>query len=81
MKWPSRPVSELCTLAVDCVNKTAPTVDYETPFKMIRTTNVKEGFIYLDDVNYVTEEVFEKWTRRSRPQYGDVILTREAPVG
>jgi type I restriction enzyme S subunit len=39
MKWPSRPISELCTLAVDCVNKTAPTVDYETPFKMIRTTN------------------------------------------
>jgi type I restriction enzyme S subunit len=81
MKWPSHPISELCTLAVDCVNKTAPTVDYETPFKMIRTTNVKEGFIYLDDVSYVTEEVFEKWTRRSRPQYGDVILTREAPVG
>jgi len=81
MKWPNRPVAELCALAVDCVNKTAPTVDYETPFKMIRTTNVKDGFIYLDDVNYVTEEVFEKWTRRSRPQYGDVILTREAPVG
>lgn len=81
MKWPTRPVSELCLFAVDCVNKTAPTVDFETPFKMIRTTNVKGGFINLDDVSYVSEEVFEKWTRRSRPEYGDVVLTREAPVG
>jgi type I restriction enzyme S subunit len=75
------PVSELCEIAVDCVNKTAPTVEHETEFKMIRTTNVKSGFIDLEEVRYVTEEVFEKWTRRSKPQYGDVVLTREAPVG
>jgi len=81
MSWPMRPISELCELAVDCVNKTAPIVDFETDYKMIRTTNVKNGFIDLDEVRYVTEEVFEKWTRRSKPQYGDVILTREAPVG
>ncbi len=81
MSWPKRPVSELCLLAVDCVNKTAPRVDYPTPFKMIRTTNVKSGFIDLEDVGFVSEHVFEKWTRRSKPQFGDVILTREAPVG
>lgn len=81
MTWPMRCVSELCLLAVDCVNKTAPRLDYETPYKMIRTTNIKSGFVYLDDVGYVSEETFEKWTRRSKPQYGDVILTREAPVG
>ena len=76
-----RNVSELCLLAVDCVNKTAPTVNYETPFKMIRTTNVKGGFIDLGDVRFVEERTFERWTRRSKPQIGDVILSREAPVG
>jgi type I restriction enzyme S subunit len=81
MNWPFRPAHEMCEIAVDCVNKTAPTVNYETEFKMIRTTNVKNGFIDLNDVRYVTEEVFKKWTRRSKPKYGDVILTREAPVG
>lgn len=81
MKWPMRDVSELCILAVDCVNKTAKTVEYETPYKMIRTTNVKGGFVFLDEVKFVTKEVFEKWTRRSQPQFGDVILTREAPLG
>ncbi|KDB51606.1 hypothetical protein X805_28060 [Sphaerotilus natans subsp. natans DSM 6575] len=81
MSWPLRPVSELCEFAVDCVNKTAPVVAQETPYKMIRTTNVKGGFIDIKDVRYVSKDTFEKWTRRSRPQFGDVILTREAPVG
>ncbi len=81
MKWEMRPVAELCEFAIDCVNKTAPVVEYETPYKMIRTTNVKGGYIFLDTVRYVTQDVFEKWTRRSKPQYGDVILSREAPVG
>jgi type I restriction enzyme S subunit len=81
MSWPLKPLSELCLLAVDCVNKTAPVEDGPTPYKMIRTTNVKGGFIDTRTVRYVSEATFESWTRRSKPQYGDVILTREAPVG
>lgn len=81
MTWPLRSVSELCKFAIDCVNKTAPVVDFETPYKMIRTTNVKGGFIDTLDVRYVTKDTFDTWTRRSRPRYGDVVLTREAPVG
>lgn len=81
MSWPLKPLSELCLLAVDCVNKTAPVEEGPTPYKMIRTTNVKGGFIDTESVRYVSEATFEQWTRRSRPQYGDVILTREAPVG
>lgn len=81
MSWPFKPLSELCLLAVDCVNKTAPVVDYPTPYRMIRTTNVKRGFVDVDTVRYVTEETFQSWTRRSQPRFGDVILTREAPVG
>jgi type I restriction enzyme S subunit len=79
--WEKVPIKNLCLLAVDCVNKTAPIVDFETEYKMIRTTNVKGGFIDINDVKYVSEAVFDKWTRRSKPQFGDVILTREAPVG
>lgn len=81
MTWPLRSVSELCEFAFDCVNKTAPVVEGVTPYKMIRTTNVKGGFIDIKEMRYVSKDTFEKWTRRSRPRYGDVILTREAPVG
>lgn len=81
MNWELKEISSLCEFAIDCVNKTAPIVDYETQYKMIRTTNVKGGFIDYETVRYVEEETFKKWTRRSKPKYGDVIFTREAPVG
>ncbi len=81
MSWARKPVSELCILAVDCVNKTAPLAVDATPYKMLRTTNIKSGFIDFDTVRYVEEETFNTWTRRAQPQYGDVIFTREAPAG
>ncbi|MDD2212288.1 MAG: restriction endonuclease subunit S, partial [Clostridia bacterium] len=74
-------LNEVCLEIVDCVNKTAPVSDEPTPYKMIRTTNIKDGCVNLTDVNYVTEKVFEKWTRRVLPKINDVILTREAPLG
>jgi len=80
-EWIYQSIESLCSLIVDCVNRTAPIVDYVTPFRMIRTANIKEGRIDLTDVNYVTEEVYQRWTRRAVPQFGDVVLTREAPLG
>ncbi len=80
-EWHRVVLSEVCESIVDCVNKTAPVADEPTPFKMIRTTNVRDGWVNLDEVKFVTEEVFAKWTRRQLPRRGDVILTREAPLG
>ncbi|MFO0575679.1 MAG: restriction endonuclease subunit S [Polyangia bacterium] len=79
--WPTVRIEDLCDRIVDCVNKTAPTVDSVTPYKMIRTTNVRSGQIRLDDAKYVTQQTFAAWNRRCVPRPGDVILTREAPVG
>ncbi|MCC6727528.1 MAG: restriction endonuclease subunit S, partial [Saprospiraceae bacterium] len=79
--WSTAPLNEVCEHIVDCVNKTAPVVEYATPYKMIRTSNVKEGKILLDNVRYVSKEVFKKWSRRLELRKNDVILTREAPLG
>ena len=79
--WPRVAVSGICDTIIDCINKTAPSSNDPTSFKMIRTTNVRDGYVKLDKVRYVTEEIYEKWTRRGRPQRGDVLLTREAPLG
>ena len=48
---------------------------------MIRTTNVKAGWVNLSAVKFVNEDVYKKWTRRGKPRKGDVILTREALLG
>ena len=73
-------VAELCEAIIDCVNK-IPTVKGPTPFRMIRTTNVKNGCVDTSIVKYVDEHTYQKWIRRGAPRCGDVILTREAPLG
>nr|MBF4354916.1 restriction endonuclease subunit S [Vibrio anguillarum] len=79
--WPRVKVSELCELIVDCINKTAPRVERVTSYKMIRTPNIKNGKIDLAGCRYVEKETYEKWTRRATVNKGDVLLTREAPMG
>ncbi|MGP6443475.1 restriction endonuclease subunit S [Rahnella aceris] len=79
--WVITPISNICESIIDCVNKTAPVVDFKTPYKMIRTTNVRHGRVDTEHVRYVTKDTFDTWTRRGAPQNGDIILTREAPVG
>ena len=79
--WQVAPLSQVCSEIVDCLNKTATVVEGPTPYKMIRTTNVKDGRVNLEETRYVDEVVYRKWTRRFKPQRDDVILTREAPLG
>jgi type I restriction enzyme, S subunit len=79
--WTESSIGKVCELIVDCVNRTAPVIDQETPFKMIRTSNVKDGKVDLASIKYVTEDTFHRWNRRAAPRRGDVLLTREAPVG
>jgi type I restriction enzyme S subunit len=79
--WEVVPVEELCSEIVDCVNKTAPVLGQPTPFKMIRTTNVRNGRIDIENVRFVSEETFKVWTRRGALKEGDIVFTREAPVG
>lgn len=79
--WERKPIKELCESIIDCVNKTAKHVDYTTPYKMIRTTNVRHGKVDTENVRYVDEDIYKQWIRRGAPQDGDIIFTREAPVG
>lgn len=79
--WERKPIKELCESIIDCVNKTATHVDHETPYKMIRTTNVRNGRVDVHNVRYVEEDTYKQWIRRGAPKDGDIIFTREAPVG
>jgi type I restriction enzyme S subunit len=72
-------LDEVCELIVDCEHKTAPKQDAGYP--SIRTPNIGRGYFILENVNRVSRETYEKWTQRAVPQYGDLIIAREAPVG
>ena len=74
-------IDNYCTDIIDCVNKTASTTEKITPYRMIRTSNIRNGKIDLSEVRYVEEDTYKVWTRRGVPLKGDLILTREAPVG
>jgi len=67
------------THIVDSEHKSAPEVDEGYPY--IKTSDIENGRIHFDDVSYVDEESYEEWTRRLASEPGDIVLTREAPVG
>ncbi|PSU76113.1 restriction endonuclease subunit S [Photobacterium phosphoreum] len=77
--WVCVHLIELSRLLVDCHNKTAPYVDSGIP--IIRTTNIREQKFVNKDLKYVNQETYEYWSRRCPPQHGDIMFTREAPMG
>ena len=72
-------LNEICELIIDCEHKTAPTQESGHP--SIRTPNIGRGYFILENVNRVSQETYEQWTKRAIPQAGDLIMAREAPVG
>ena len=70
---------QACERVVDCHNKTAPYTSSGIP--LVRTTNIRDGRLLLDEVRYVDQPTYEFWSRRCPPEPGDVLFTREAPMG
>ena len=64
---------------VDCEHKTAPIEALGIP--SIRTTDIKNGRLDLQNANKVSKETYREWTKRMEPRPDDLILSREAPVG
>lgn len=65
---------------VDCEHKTAPFVE-GTCWWILRTSAVKAGAIQWEGAYTTDEGSYRVWTSRAVPEPGDVIFTREAPVG
>ena len=77
--WTWASAEQACERVVDCHNKTAPYTSTGIP--LVRTTNIKDGRLLLDETRYVDEPTYEFWSRRCPPEPGDVLFTREAPMG
>ncbi len=71
---------EACEAVIDCHNKTAP---YQaTGIALVRTPSIRDMKLNFDDsIRYVSQETYEYWSRRCPPLSGDILFTREAPMG
>lgn len=69
----------LCDKIIDCKNRT-PAIKPEG-YPVIRTPNVRNGKFVDQDLVYTDYESYLIWTQRGEPKVGDIVITREAPVG
>lgn len=77
--WEVVPAESVCEAVIDCKNRTPPSTD--RGFAVVRTPNVRNGRFIKKNLTFTDETSFVEWTRRGKPRSGDVLITREAPVG
>ncbi|EDX5005161.1 restriction endonuclease subunit S [Salmonella enterica] len=77
--WTTVHLIEICEYLVDCHNKTAPYTNTGIP--IIRTTNIRERRFLEQDLKFISQETYDFWSKRCPPSPGDIIFTREAPMG
>ena len=74
-----RTIRELCSVVADCPHSTPKwTANGKI---VVRNNNIKHGRIDLSSPSYTDEEHFAQRIKRAKPQPGDIIITREAPIG
>lgn len=72
-------LSDLCTDVIDCPHST-PEWKNEG-IRVIRNFNLKNGNLDFTDGYFVDEETYHDRIRRAIPEEGDIIISREAPMG
>ncbi|MBB4857161.1 type I restriction enzyme S subunit [Novosphingobium chloroacetimidivorans] len=77
--WEYATLQQCALMVIDCKNKTAPYT--QSGVRLVRTTNVRDGKLNAIDQRYVSPETYEVWSARGKPEPGDILITREAPMG
>lgn len=72
-------IRDLCSIVVDCPHST-PTWTVSGKI-VVRNNNIKNGRIDFSSPSYTDDEHFQQRIKRATPQGGDIIITREAPMG
>lgn len=72
-------LGDVCTDIIDCPHE-SPNWKSEG-VAVIRNFNLVNGRIDMQDGYYVDEDTYLRRTRRAVPSEGDIIFSREAPIG
>lgn len=78
-EWRVSTLSNTCQTIVDCPHSTP--IFLPSGVLVARTMHIKNGVFLENEASRVSEEEYQERVSRAEPMPGDVILTREAPVG
>lgn len=78
--WKSKRLKFSVKKIYDCKNRT-PEYFENGEYFVIRTSNVKNGKLKLEDGLYTDRANFIEWTQKGQPLPGELVFTREAPAG
>ncbi len=77
--WDVYNVSEVCTKITDGEHKNPEFISQGIP--MVMANNVRE-YVVLDNCKYISQEDYDKFSKKCNPEYGDVLLvSRGATIG
>ena len=77
--WQWVTLMQCAALVVDCHNKTATYSN--SGIVLLRTTNIRDGKLNFNEPKFVDKQNYERWSARCQPESGDILITREAPMG
>lgn len=72
-------LAELCEAIVDCPHSTPAWTGRGVI--VLRNQNIRNGRLDLSESSFTDEKHFAERTRRATPKEGDIVITREAPMG
>jgi type I restriction enzyme S subunit len=78
--WRAKRLEELTSAIADGVHKTPKYVSKGIPFVTVKNLTVGPG-ISFDDINYVTRADHEKFIKRTHPEKGDILITKDGTIG
>lgn len=77
--WRLMSLREACSHVVDCPHTTPHFMNQGV--LVIRNFNIRDGELDLSRSYYTSEEEYQARTEREKPIPGDLVFSREAPVG
>ncbi|MBE6328222.1 MAG: hypothetical protein E7077_14450 [Bacteroidales bacterium] len=79
--WEVKKLEDICSNIVDCPHSTPTKSDVPTIYPCIRTSELRNGEIYWDSMQYVEEEEYKNRIVRLQPQKDDIVFGREGSIG
>ena len=79
--WEIKEMETLCSHIVDCPHSTPKKADRITHYPCIRTSELKQGDIFWDSMQYLEKEEYLNRITRLKPQTGDIVFGREGTIG